>query len=145
CTRTDTLPAGMSYPPITLTAGVATNAPSMVTNTVMASGGGATNTATASDPTTITSAGAPALSINTTPSAPSFPPGSSDSYSVIVSNSGTAATTGSITVMVTLDSNQILGSMGLSGTGSSCNNTMLTCTFSGTLAPGGSFSIAVPV
>jgi len=35
--------------------------------------------------------------------------------------------------------------MGLSGTGSSCNNTMLTCTFSGTLAPGGSFSIAVPV
>ena len=55
CTRSDALAAGASYPPITVTVNVATNAPASVTNTALVSGGGQTNTAndTASDPTAI--------------------------------------------------------------------------------------------
>ncbi|MDB6067747.1 MAG: Nuclease [Pedosphaera sp.] len=55
CTRSDILPAGSSYPPITLTVNVATNAPATVTNLVSVTGGGEANTAnnTANDPTSI--------------------------------------------------------------------------------------------
>ena len=56
CTRSDALAAGASYPPITVTVSVATNAPAGVTNTAAVSGGGDVNAAnnTISDPTTIT-------------------------------------------------------------------------------------------
>ncbi|HTA56525.1 MAG TPA: Ig-like domain-containing protein, partial [Candidatus Baltobacteraceae bacterium] len=57
CTRADGLGAGLSYPVITLTVNVASNAPPSVTNTVVVSGGSETNTAndTASDTVAITS------------------------------------------------------------------------------------------
>jgi uncharacterized repeat protein (TIGR01451 family) len=44
CTRGDALAAGSSYPPITLTVSVASNAPASVTNTASVSGGGELNT-----------------------------------------------------------------------------------------------------
>ena len=55
CTRSDPLTAGASYPPITVTVSVATNAPASLTNLVTVSGGGETNLLnnTASDPTAI--------------------------------------------------------------------------------------------
>src|SRR4029077_20956769 len=55
CTRSDTLTAGGSYPALTLTVNVASNAPASVTNSAAVAGGGETNTAnnTANDPTTI--------------------------------------------------------------------------------------------
>jgi endonuclease G len=55
CTRTDALPAGASYPFITVTVAVATNASSTVTNFALVSGGGETNglNDSASDVTTI--------------------------------------------------------------------------------------------
>ena len=43
CTRVDALAAGSSYPTITLTVNVASDAPSSITNTVTVSGGGDTN------------------------------------------------------------------------------------------------------
>jgi hypothetical protein len=43
CTRSDALAAGASYPVITVTVAVATNAPASVTNFVVVSGGGDTN------------------------------------------------------------------------------------------------------
>ena len=54
--RSDALAAGASYPPITVTVDVATNAAASVTNSATVAGGGETNTAndSASDPTTIT-------------------------------------------------------------------------------------------
>jgi uncharacterized repeat protein (TIGR01451 family) len=61
CRRSDALAAGASYPPITVTVNVAANAPSSVTNIATVSGGGAFNSKTASDVTTIV---------------PSLPPGS---------------------------------------------------------------------
>jgi hypothetical protein len=55
CTRNDPLAAGASYPPITLSVNVASNAPSSVTNVVTVSGGGEVNTSndTASVQTTV--------------------------------------------------------------------------------------------
>lgn len=55
CTRADTLGAGHSYPPVTLTVDVAPNAPEEVTNTATVSGGGdlTTSNNTASDVTKI--------------------------------------------------------------------------------------------
>ena len=55
CTRSDGLTAGSSYPSITLTVNVASNAVSSVTNNVSVSGGAETNTGndTATDPTAI--------------------------------------------------------------------------------------------
>ena len=51
CTRSDALAAGASYPAITVTVNVASNAPASVTNQASVSGGGSA-TANASDPTT---------------------------------------------------------------------------------------------
>ena len=55
CTRSDALAAGVSYPAITLTVNVASNAQSSVTSTAKVSGGGEliTTNDTASDVTTI--------------------------------------------------------------------------------------------
>ena len=53
CTRSDSLPDGTSYLPITVTVDVATDAQSPLTNQVSVSGGGSA-TASTSDPTTIT-------------------------------------------------------------------------------------------
>ena len=54
-TRSDSLAAGASYPPITVTVNVAANAPTSVTNVATVSGGGDSTTSnnTASDPTVI--------------------------------------------------------------------------------------------
>jgi len=56
CTRSDALSGGASYPAITLTVNVASDAPSSVTNTATVSGGGETNTANdvSNDITTVT-------------------------------------------------------------------------------------------
>ena len=52
CTRSDVLPAGGSYPPITALVNVAANAAALVVNQATVSGGGAVND-TAGDPTSI--------------------------------------------------------------------------------------------
>jgi uncharacterized repeat protein (TIGR01451 family) len=59
CTRNDALAAGAVWPVLTLTVGVAANAPASVINSVTISGGGDTNALnnTASDATTIGSSG----------------------------------------------------------------------------------------
>jgi len=56
CTRGDVLLAGASYPAITVTVNVASNAAASVTNSVSVSGGGSA-TANATNPTTITTSG----------------------------------------------------------------------------------------
>ncbi len=53
CTRSDSLPTGAAYPPITVTANVAINAPASTANAATVSGGGSFN-ASVSDPTNIT-------------------------------------------------------------------------------------------
>ncbi len=53
CTRGDVLPAGSSYPPVTLKVDVSCRAHAEVTNRVTALGGGDTTSHTAADPTEI--------------------------------------------------------------------------------------------
>ena len=137
CTRSDALAAGASYPVITLTVDVANNAPASVTNTAGVSGGGQTNTAndTANDPTTITQL--PDLTITKTHSG-NFTRGQvGATYSIVVTNSGFATTSGTVTVTDTLPAG--LTATGISGTGWTCVLATLTCTRSTTRAPGASF------
>jgi uncharacterized repeat protein (TIGR01451 family) len=85
---------------ITLTVNVAANSPASVTNTASVSGGGAAATATATNPTTITPAGAPAWTITKTHTG-NFTQGQNGAaYTIMVTNSGSVATTAGPTVQV---------------------------------------------
>ena len=55
--RSDALAPGAGYPPLTITVSVATNAPALVTNSVVVSGGNDPSNGTAIDPTVINPAG----------------------------------------------------------------------------------------
>jgi uncharacterized repeat protein (TIGR01451 family) len=137
CTRTDVLAAAASYPAITVTVNVASNAPATVTNTATVSGGGELNTAndSASDPTTI--AQAADLTITKSHSV-SFQQGDSgDTYSVVVSNAGPGATVGTVTVTDTLPSG--LTATAISGTGWTCVLGTLSCTRTDALAAAASY------
>src|ERR1044072_6680910 len=139
CTRNNALAAGSSYPAITLTVNVANNAASSVTNSVSVSGGGQTNTSndTANDPTTITQL--PDLTIAKSRSG-NFTQGQTGAtYSITVSNSGSAATSGTVTVTDTLPTG--LTATAISGTGWSCVLGTLTCTRNDALAAGSSYPV----
>jgi len=109
CYRSDSLAAGPSYPPVTLTVSVADNAPASVTNSVTVSGGGMTSGPgsstsgggqTATDLTTITQTGptgtpppppqAPDLSVTSTHSGAFTQGDAADSYTITVSNAAAA-------------------------------------------------------
>ena len=101
CFRFGTLAPGTSYPPITLQVAVADNTQPSVTNTVAASGGGASGIATGTDPTTVGQL--PALAVSSYPSAAGVPyapftaGGSGNVYHVTVANDGYAPTRAPVT------------------------------------------------
>ena len=120
CTRSDSLAAGASYPPIALTVNVAANAPATVLNTATVSSDGALNSvnATATDSTTI--AAAAVLGISKTHSG-NFTQGQTGAtYTVTVSNTGAGAATGTVSVSESLPAGLSLVSM--TGTGWTCSN-----------------------
>ena len=137
CTRSDALGAGASYPVITLTVNVSGTAPASVTNTATVSGGNDANTSnnTANDVTTVTQM--PDLTVNKSHSG-NFTLGQvGATYSIVVTNSGSATTSGTVTVTDTLPTG--LTATGISGPGWSCVLATLTCTRSSTRGPGLSF------
>ncbi|MGZ8836911.1 MAG: beta strand repeat-containing protein, partial [Pyrinomonadaceae bacterium] len=137
CTRSDALGAGASYPAITLTVNVASNAPSSVTNSATVSGGNEANTTnnTDTDPTTVTQM--PDLTVNKSHSG-NFTLGQTGAtYSIVVTNSGSATTSGTVTMTDTLPTG--LTATGISGGGWSCVLATLTCTRNSTRGPGNSF------
>ena len=139
CTRSDALAAGSSYPVITLTVTVANNAPASVTNSVSVSGGGQTNTTndTATNPTTINQL--PDLTIAKS-HVGNFTQGQvGATYSITATNSGFAATSGTVTVVDTLPAG--LTATAISGTGWACVLGTLTCTRSDALAAGSSYPV----
>jgi uncharacterized repeat protein (TIGR01451 family) len=143
CTRSDSLPAASGYPTITVTVAVATNAPATATNGAAVSGGGSAG-ATATDPTTINPPASPQLAASIVANG-TFVQGGTGSYTITVSNISTAAATnGPVSVTVTLAPSETAGTP-FGGTGSTCNVSTVTCTFSGTLAPGGTFTITMDV
>jgi uncharacterized repeat protein (TIGR01451 family) len=139
CYRSDALAAGSSYPPVTLTVSVATDAPASVTNSVTVSGGGMTYGAdsstsaggqTGTDPTTITQTGPagtpppppapPALTVTSTHSGGFTQSDTADAYSLRVSDgpSGGPAS-GMITVTDTLPAG--LTPVEMTGAGWTCS------------------------
>jgi uncharacterized repeat protein (TIGR01451 family) len=97
CTRTDVLAAGASYPPLTVTVNVATNATSPQVNSVTVSGGGSASV-TATDSTIIAGAPAPVATLNP-PNGSTLAFGNqtegvaSTAKTVALTNSGTAVLT----------------------------------------------------
>jgi uncharacterized repeat protein (TIGR01451 family) len=141
CTRSDALAAAASYPAITLTVSVSASAPASVTNSVAVSGGGQTNTGNdaASDPTTVLAPGVPDLVVSKS-HVGSFTQGQAGAtYTITVSNAGTASTSGTVTVVDSLPAG--LSATALAGTGWSCTLGALTCTRTTALAASSSYPV----
>jgi uncharacterized repeat protein (TIGR01451 family) len=135
CTRTDALAAGSSYPPITVTVNVASNAGASLTNSVTASGGGATNPASGTDVTSVTQL--PVLAVSSTHGG-NFTQGQTGAtYTLTVSNTGSGPTSGTVTVTDTLPAGMTATAIG--GSGWSCTLATLTCTRTDALAAGSSY------
>ena len=140
CTRSDAPGCRLQLSlrsPCTVT--VANNAASSVTNSVSVSGGGQTNTSndTATDPTTINQLAD--LTI-TKSHVGNFTQGQvGATYSITATNSGFAATSGTVTVTDTLPAG--LTATAISGTGWTCVLGTLTCTRSDALAAGSSYPV----
>ncbi len=134
CTTSNALGGGLNYPAITVTVNVAANASSPQVNSVSVSGGGSAG-ASANDSTVINTsvATAPALAIAKSHSGNFVQGQLSASYSVVVSNTGTASSSGTVTVTESVPSGLTLVSM--SGTGWICGSG--SCTRSDPLAPNG--------
>ncbi len=137
CTRADVLAAHSSYPVITITVDVANNAPASLTNVASVSGGGELKTTnnSASDVTTIISA--PDLTLVKSHSG-NFTAGQvGATYTVLVTNLGSAPTTGAVTVSDIVPSG--LTVTALTGIGWNCSIANLSCTRADVLTGGGSF------
>ena len=139
CLRGDALAPATSYPGITVKASVdPVVAPGRLTNIVIVSGGGDTNTAnnTASDPTTITApVSGSDLTIAKVHSPSTAVPGQTITYTVTVKNVGASASSGPVTVTETPPTGLTITA--LAGAGWTC--TIPTCTRSDALAPGASY------
>ena len=143
CTRSDALAQGASYPPITVATSVASGAASgVVTNTAAVSGGGESNSSnnTATDPTII-AAPAPGMDLTITKrhSPQTVVPGQTFSYFIAVSNVGSSASSGVVTVTETPPAG--LTVTALAGAGWTCTvaTPASTCTRSDALAPATSY------
>ena len=135
CTRSDPLASGATYPAITVTVSVANNAPASVVNQVTVTGGGSA-IATTSDSTTIIPA--PVLTV-TSAHTGNFAQGQvGATYSITVTNSGGAATSGTVTLTDTLPSGLTATAIS-GGTDWSCTLSTLICTRSEVLPAGGSY------
>jgi uncharacterized repeat protein (TIGR01451 family) len=134
CSRSDSLAVGASYPTITVTVNVATNAPPSVNNEVSVSGGGSAP-ASASDLTMIPP---PALSITKSHTG-NFTQGQTGAtYTVLVSNSAAAEpTAGVVTVTENVPVGLTLVSM--AGSGWTCQVGGTSCSRSDALAVGASY------
>ena len=122
CTRSDVLLTGQSYPAISVTVNVSSNAPASVTNQVTVIGGGSVP-GTVSDPTTIV-APAPMLTISKSHLG-NFAQGQAGAqYTISVRNAGLGAVAGLVTMTETPPSGMTVTAM--SGIGWTCNTA--TCT-----------------
>ncbi len=139
CSRSDALAAASSYPAITITVNVSATAPASVTNTAAVSGGGETNTGnnSASDPTTINPVADLTISKSHTGN---FTRGSTGTYTLTVTNSGTGVTAGVVTVTDTLPAGLTFVSNGGTGWGAcSAVGQVVTCTRNTVLGAGASY------
>jgi uncharacterized repeat protein (TIGR01451 family) len=135
-TRSTTVSAGASYPPITIGVTAAPNAPASLTTTVTVSGGGDGNVLNNTGSLASSVAAGPDLVIGKT-SDGALSQGGTGSFTLLVSNAGGAATAGAVTVTETPPAGMTVTSM--SGTGWSFNSGNLSATRSDVLAAGASY------
>jgi len=142
CTRVDVLNPGASYPPITVSANLAANAPSTITNTATVSGGGDANLTNNSSSDTITTSLLPDLTIDKSHTG-TLTVGRAAAYHITVSNSSRGGPTfGTVTVSDRLPAG--VAATGVSGTGWTCAVTgTVTCSRSDVLSPGSSYPTIV--
>jgi uncharacterized repeat protein (TIGR01451 family) len=139
CTRGDSLAAGRSYEPVTLTVDVTTNAPASVTNTATIAGGGdgLTSNNVANDTATIT----PGPDLTITKTHPdSFGPGQTGvTFILTVSNRGRSPTQGVVNVVDDLPVG--LTAKTATGSGWTCevSRETVACSRTDALAPGASY------
>ncbi len=126
CATPNALPAGSSYPPISVAVTVAPNAPSSANNDVTIAGGGEINAANDHSNPSVGIAQLPDLAIVQS-SAGAFAKGdTNDSFTIAVSNGGLAPTSGTVSVTDVLSSG--LSASAISGSGWTCDLPSLTCT-----------------
>ena len=133
CSRSDSLAAGASYPTITVTVNVASNATAPVNNYATVSGGGSMG-ANVTDATSILPS---ALSITKTHTGNFLQGQTGAAYALTVFNTGSVPTIGTVTVTDALPTGLTLVSM--EGYGWSCASA--TCTRSDALGPGMSYPV----
>ena len=126
CTSTTAVPAGASAAPITITATVLSNGEAAITNNASVAGGGETNSGNDTFQL-VTPVNSPNLSVTKSATPTTFTAAGSGAYSITVTNSGNAPTSGTITVTDTLDAN--LTYVSASGSGWTCNpaGQVVTC------------------
>jgi uncharacterized repeat protein (TIGR01451 family) len=140
CSRVDSLAPGLSYPPVTITVNVAPNAPPSVTNTATISGGGEANITnnTATDITAIMPG--PDLIVSKS-HAGNFMPGQTGAvFTVTVTNSGGAPTSGAVTMVDSIPAGLIPTMATGPGWTCSISGATVNCTRSDALAPGASYA-----
>ena len=122
CTRSDALAAGASYPAITVTVNVASNAPSQLTNQVTVSGGGSVSAA-ASDATNIAPVVVTIPTTTTLTASPSAiaATGSTTLTATVSASAGSGTPTGAVTFDV---GSTALGSATLTGTAGTAQATL---------------------
>lgn len=129
CTRSTTIPAGVSAPLITLNVSIAANAPASITNTASVSGGGetVTNNNSASNTVSVTVV-APDLTITKATSS-AFQRGGTAIYTLTVNNIGNGATSAGYTISDNLPAGLTTTAIAVSG-GWDCGpstGTVLSC------------------
>jgi uncharacterized repeat protein (TIGR01451 family) len=138
CTRNDALAAAASYPPVILTVDVESDAPASVTNTATISGGGDVDTSnnTANDFTQIDRG--QDLTVSKSHSG-TFTQGQTGTYTITVTNGGSASTIGTHTLIDAVPAGLLPTSA--TGTGWTCtvSGQTVNCTRDDPLAGGSSY------
>jgi uncharacterized repeat protein (TIGR01451 family) len=139
CTRSDALGAGASYPPIVVSVDVAADAPASLTNVAAVSGGGEANAGndSASDVTAVSAV--PDLVVVKAHADPLKQGQVGAVYTLTVSNSGGAATSGTVTLADALPAG--FTATAVAGSGWTCTLATLTCTRGDALAAGASYPV----
>ncbi|MFA6956256.1 MAG: FG-GAP-like repeat-containing protein [Thermoanaerobaculia bacterium] len=137
CLRSDSLGAGASYPPITLTVSVASAAPATLTNGATVTGGGEIDKTNDSTADVVTVTQDPDLVIEITRPNPFAQGETGQKYSIDVRNAGGAATSGAVTVTDALSTG--LTATAIGGSGWNCNLGALSCSRSDALGSGASY------
>jgi uncharacterized repeat protein (TIGR01451 family) len=139
CTRADALAPASSFPAITLTVNVAANAPNIVSNQATLQNPSDPNpdNDTANDPTVVVPPPAPDLAITKSHTGNPIQGQTGFSYTIGVTNVGTAPASGTTTVQDTLPAG--LTATAIGGSGWSCTLGTLTCTRADALAAAAAF------